>query len=253
MRFIWPIAHYTLLEAVRGRLLVIAAVVAAGAFGLAAFIAQIAITEHSAVAVTIIAAVLRVGAVFLLTTFVVTSVVREFGDKGVELLLAYPMPRGAYVMGKYFGYAAAGALLALIVSLPLFFLAPPRLVAAWTLSLAVELAMLAAVGLFCVLSLTHVVAATAAVAAFYVLARALDAIQIIAASVGPADGWGGRIMDWTLAALALVMPRLDRMTQAAWLVDAVPASVLASGLGYTALFAALVLAASLFDFHRHHF
>lgn len=253
MRFVWPIAHYTLLEAVRGRLLLIAALLAIGALGLAGFLGQVAITETAAVSVTIIAALLRASAVFLLITFVVTSIVRESGDKGTELLLAHPLPRWAYVVGKFAGYVAAGVLVALIVALPLYLFAAPANVAGWTVSLAAELALLAAVSLFCVLSLKHVVAAIAAVAGFYVLARALDGVQIVAAGAGPTTTVGGRIADLLLEALALVLPRLDRMTEAAWLVSSVPVSALGMALVQAAVFTAVVLAASLFDFHRHSF
>lgn len=253
MRFVWPIACYTLLEAVRGRLLLIAGLFAGVAVALAGFLAQIAITETAQVQSVIIAALLRIGTAFLLTTFVVTSMVREFGDKGVELLLAQPLPRWAYVAGKYSGYAAAATLVSIIAALPLLLYAPPAHVLAWTVSLAGEAMLVAAVSLFCVLSLTHVVAATAAVAAFYVLARSVDAIRILATTAGTPDDFLGRSIDGVLGALSLLVPRLDRLTQAGWLAEGASFDVVTSGLLQMAVFTAFILLASLFDFHRQNF
>lgn len=253
MRFVWPIARCTLLEAVRGRLLAIVALAAAAALGVAAFLSQVAITEAAQVQSAIIAAGLRICAVFLLTSFVVTSVVREYADKGVELMLAQPMPRWAYLAGKFAGYAAAGVAVALIAALPLFALAPADRVLAWSLSLAAELLVMAAVSLFCVLSLTHVVAAMAAVGAFYVLARAIDGIRIIAAGAAHPESLTDRVANGFIEGLALVLPPLGRMTEASWLTDAVPAGAIGLALGQAGLYIALVLAAALFDLHRQNF
>ena len=72
---------------------------------------------------------LRVASVFLVATFVITSMVREASDKGLELLLALPMPRAVYLAGKLAGfgiltvmdiesYAARAALDRVILQLP---------------------------------------------------------------------------------------------------------------------------------------
>jgi hypothetical protein len=253
MRFVWPIAYCTLLEALRGRLLAIVAAVAAAALGVAAFLSQVAITEAAQVQAAIISAVLRLCAVFLLTSFVVSSMVREFADKGVELLLSQPMPRWAYLFGKYAGYASTAVGVAFISSLPLLLVAPGERVLAWGTSLAAELLVVAAVSLFCVLSLSHVVAAMAAVAGFYVLSRAMDGIQIIATSGGPPDGLADRVSAGVVDALALVLPSFGRMTEAAWLTDTIPAGAVTMALVQSALYVSLILAASLFDLHRQNF
>ncbi len=75
-----PIAWFTVLESVRSRTLVLAVWIAVAALALALFVGQLALTEAAQTQSAIIAAVLRVCAVFLLATFVVSSVAREHAD-----------------------------------------------------------------------------------------------------------------------------------------------------------------------------
>lgn len=251
IRAIAPIARMTVLEALRSRLFWLLGAAVLASFGLAAFLQQVALIEAREIQATIIAALARACGVFLVATFVVTSVVREFNDKVIDLMLAQPLPRWAYLLGKFAGFFVAAALVALALSLPLLFFAAPARVGMWTLSLACELLLVAAVSLFCVLTLTHVVPALATVFGFYVLARSIAAMQIIAATA-PSAALSDRIADWLVHGIALLLPRLDLMTQSAWLVDAAPAN-LGHALLQTAIYATLIIAAALFDFQRKNF
>jgi hypothetical protein len=122
------------------------------------------------------------------------------------------------------------------------------------LSLACELVILAAMSLFCVITLTHVVPALATVLGFYVLARSIAAIQIIAAGSGSSAAWTDRIADWIVQAIALLLPRFDLMTRAEWLVGAAPGlGTLASVVGQTAVYTVLLIAAAQFDLQRQNF
>ena|SRR5260221_64158 len=105
MGIIISLARMTLLEAVRNRLVWLAAAVALTAFGLAQFLNQVAITESREIQSALLAAFLRVAAVFIAAAFVITSMVREWGDKVTELLLSLPAPRSFYFFGKFAGYA----------------------------------------------------------------------------------------------------------------------------------------------------
>ena len=112
MRMLLPsftIARYTLLEALRSRLPWLFVLVACACAGLAGFLQQLALTESGAVQTSLLAAALRLASVFLLATFIITSMAREAADRGLELLLALPMPRAAYLLGKLLGYAALRA------------------------------------------------------------------------------------------------------------------------------------------------
>jgi hypothetical protein len=119
------------------------------------------------------------------------------------------------------------------------------------LSLACELVIVTAMSLFCVITLTHVVPALAAVLGFYVLARSIAAVQIIAAGAGTSMVWTDRAATWIVQAIALILPRLDEMTQASWLVAAPPTTgAISALLVQTAVYTALLVAAAQFDFHR---
>jgi ABC-type Na+ efflux pump permease subunit len=245
------IARATLLEALRSRMLWLIGVLLLVAAASAVFLQQVALVETARMQAAIIAALLRGCAGFLVAAFVVMSMVREFNDKVLELMLAQPWPRAVYLFGKFVGFSAAAVALAAIVSVPLAFFAPVPRVAAWGLSLACELVILASMSLFCVITLTHVVPALAAVAGFYVLGRSMAAIEIIARAAETSQAWADRIANWLVQGVAAILPRFDLMTQSAWLVDAPPsAAAIGSVLAQTAIYAALLVTAAQFDLHR---
>ncbi len=251
MNYIAGIARITIIEAYRSRMLAIGLAIAAAGFGAALFLGEIAITEVAQVQSTIVAALVRLGAVFLLIAFVVSSMVREYQDQIVAFTLAQPMPRYTYVLGKLTGFFAVAVVLAVLASLPLAAFAPTPRVLWWGGSLALELFIVAAASLFCVITLTHFVAAFAAVSAFYVLARSLDAIQIIAGSFSNSRSLADQVLTTFVSILATLMPHLDQMTRASWLTDpAAVAAELLPALVQAPIYVALLLAATLFDFHR---
>ena len=110
MRAAATIARYTLLEALRNRLLWLLLILALGAVAVSGFLNALALTESRQLQAALLGAVLRLAAVFLIATFVVTSMAREASDKGLELLLALPVPRAVYLFGKLAGYAALAVL-----------------------------------------------------------------------------------------------------------------------------------------------
>jgi len=110
---------------------------------------------------------------------------------------------------------------------------------------------MAAVSLFCVLTFTNVVTALSAAAGFYILARSIDALQIIAAAAEHTEALAPRIADWFMQGLALLMPRLDQMTQTGWLIDTAPdPGALLRVLAQTVIYVVLILGAALFDLYR---
>ena len=111
------IAYYTLLEALRNRLVWLVVAVALAALGMSGFLAGLALTESVAVQASLVAAFARLAAVFILATFVVTSMAREISDKGLELVLALALPRAAYLTGKLCGYGVIALLPALLFAL----------------------------------------------------------------------------------------------------------------------------------------
>ncbi len=253
MTSIAPIAWATLLEATRSRIPWLVAVLLALSLGIAAFLGQVTIIEGAETQVTIVAALLRGAAVFLTAAFVVMSMVRESNDKVLELMLAQPWPRAVYLLGKFVGFSTAAVLLAIVLTVPVAWLAPGPGAPVWGLSLACELIIVTAMSLFCVITLTHVVPALAAVLGFYVLARSIAALQVIATAAEASTAWTDRAANWIVDAIALVLPRLDQMTQASWLIAAPPAGAITNVLLQTGVYTLLLVAAAQFDLHRQNF
>lgn len=255
MGIVTSLARVTLLEAVRNRLLWLVAAIIVIAFGFAQFLNQVAITETREIQAALLAAFLRVAAVFVVVTFAITSTVREFNDKVTELLLSLPARRASYFLGKFAGYALISVALALLCALPLALFAHPGGLAAWTVSLVCELLILTAVSLFCVLSLTQVVPAFAAVAGFYLLSRSMAAMQLIATPALQDPTVTDRVISAIVKLIALALPALERMTQTDWLLEnsAPSAAALGAILGQTAIYIVLIGAAALFDLYRKNF
>lgn len=245
------IASYTLLEALRNRLIWLFALAAVAAVGLAGFLDELALTESRQVQAALLAAALRLAAVFLMATFVVTSMVREANDKGLELLLALPMPRAAYLFGKLGGFAVLALLPALLFGgLGLFF-APFAQAALWSLSLLCELWIVAAFSLLCALSFNQVMPALAASGGFYLLARGIGGLQLIGHGRFTSHSAAQRAMSAGIDLIAAVLPGLDGFTRTDWLLyHSGDGAALLALLAQTALYVSLTTAAALFDLYR---
>jgi len=266
---ILTIGRFTLLEALRTRLPWLVLALLAGLLLLSLFVQQVAITETHRLQMGFLAAGARLGTVFVLTLHVAASMVREFNDKGVDLLLSLDLPRAGYYLGKLAGYVgialvmaalttAALALPSLLTSalalagLALAPIAPPPDLMLWGLSLACELTLIASLTLFCVITFAQLMPAVSFVAAFYLLARSLAAMRLLAGSqlLDP-NGFSARASTWVVDALALLLPDLSRFTGTAWLLDG---SGDAAALGFvaaqTAVYASLLALAGLFDLYR---
>ncbi len=255
MSFILTVAGTTVLEAMRNRLAWLAAAVVGVSLALAQFLNQVAIAESLQIQLALLAALLRVAAVFIVATFVITSMVREANDKVTELLLSQPVPRSIYFLAKFAGYALVAAVLAVGFALPLALFAHTPGVLIWAASLMCELMIVASVSLFCVVSLTQVLSAFAATAGFYLLSRSMAAMQVIAsASVANEHTVADAVITAVVNAIALILPGIDRMTRTDWLLGAAPGAGEALDLlGQSVLYVVLISSATLFDLHRKNF
>jgi hypothetical protein len=251
-RQIVTIARFTLLEAWRTRLPWLFVIVLGLILGAAYFIQQLAIIESARLQITFSAAATRFAAVFVLCLHILTSMVREFNDKGLELTLSFDLPRSHYILGRLSGFALIALLVALIAIVPQLLLAPLAAALQWGLSLALELAIMTALSLFCIVTFTQLMPAASFVFGFYLLARALTAIRLMSDTpIAGGHTWSHQVISWLVDALALVLPALDRFTQSDWLVDST-ASWLTLGANavQAMLYIVLLGAAAMFDFYR---
>lgn len=245
------ISRFVLLEARRSGLPWLVAGSIAASLGLAAFLSQVAVTESLALQAAIVAALLRACAVFLVAFQVITSTQREYDDKGLELMLSLPLSRHVYYLGRLAGYAACGAAISVCFALPLLLWSPPQAVLLWALSLCAEAAMVAAAAMFFSVVLVQFVPAAAATAGLYLLARSISAIQAIAGGPLAEPSLPQQLARWSVDAVALLLPRLDTVTRTDWLLYGPPApGHYATAIAGLAVYALLLTAAGLFDFHR---
>lgn len=252
-----PSANLTqlvLLEARRGALPWLAAGGVLACLLVAAFVSQVALTESRALQLALVAALGRACAVFLIAAHVATSVARELNDKGFELMLSLPLPRSRQYLERLAGFAACGAALAAVFAAPLLLWAPPYAVALWAASLALECALVGAAALFFAVSLGQLIAALAATAGLYLLARSVAAFQAISSGPLADASLAHAIARWGVEGVALLLPRLDAVTRTEWLLYAAPEPrVYLTALAGLVVYGALVTAAGLFDFQRESF
>lgn len=244
------LARSVLLEARRGGLPWLAAASLALGIAAAAFLSQVALTETLALQLAVLAALLRAAAVFLVAAQVTSATLREIQDKGLELMLSLPLSRSTHYLGRLAGFAACGALLSVLFGLVVLFWAPPAQAVLWAVSLAFETALVAAAALFFAMTLSSVVAALAATAGLYLLARAMPAIQALAARPLAEETWAGWLARHAVDALAFVLPRVDVATRTDWLVYGVSTNEVLTALAGLLLYIVLLTAAGLIDFHR---
>ena len=246
------IAAYTFLEAVRNRLLWLVIGFMVVAFSLAEFLGEVAITETIQFQSAFLGATLRGFAVFMVSLFVITSMVREFNDKGLELVLSLPIPRASYFLGKLAGFSLLAALTSLLCSLCLLLYAPVSQVALWGVSLTLELLIVTAFSLLCLFTFSHVTLALSVLMGFYLLSRTIGAIQLM--GTGPladTSSLSQQVINVFLDSLAFVLPELHNFTVSQWLVyhtGGWPALVPLAG--QSLIYVGLISGAALFDLYR---
>ena len=249
---ITTIGRYTAFEALRTRVPATALLTLCLLLGASLFIRELAVTESARFQTGFYAAAARLCAVFIAALYVLSSISREFNDKGLEMLLALDVPRSHYICGKLAGFMLVALALAVILALPLWLLAPAPAVWLWTASLAIELALVAALSLFCIVTFSQLLPAAGFVAAFYLLARSLTAMRLMSANpVAGQDTLSHQATRALVEGLGYLMPALDRWTETAWLVNAAPdPSVLLAVVAQGGIYMVLLATATLFDFYR---
>ncbi len=247
------IAAYTLLEGMRNRLAWLVLGIIVAVFGLSEFIAEVAITETVEFQSAFLGATLRGFSVFMVSLFVITSMVRELNDKGLDLVLSLPIPRASYFLGKLLGFSFLSAATALLCSLLLLLYVPPEQVLIWGISLACELLIVTAFSLLCLFTFSHVTLALSVVMAFYVLARTISALQLIGG--GPlieGTSLSQQVINAFMASLAFVLPELHNFTVSEWLVYHTGQwGALLAIIGQSAIYVLLLCGAALFDLYRN--
>lgn len=244
-------ASYTVREMVNNRLIWLAFAFAIIGLALASFVAEVAITEHLEVQLVFIAAAYRFCAIFVMMVFVVSTIVREFNDKCLELYLSMPISRLIYFTGKCLGFAACGLVLSLIFSLTLLLYADAKEVLIWGISLTLELAIVSVFAFFATLTFNQQITSSVFITFFfYLLSRMTDTIILISQAQILPETLGNNIIEFMLKTLFTVLPHLASFTRTDWLLYGADVGVLSSLLGQTAIYCALLGGMAMWDFSR---
>jgi len=252
---ILTIARYTIIESLRNRLLLLTFLVVGISFALVEFIGDLAITEHRVTQVAILAAFLRISAVVMVTLFVVSSTVRELQDKTLEMILAMPIRRGNYYLGKLIGYFYIALLVSVIFSVLLLLYADAEQVFIWMTSLFLELTLVVALSLVMLFTFNQVPSALTAVFIIYGASRIVTSIFLMAKfPIIAHTSMAQQFMDAIIELMTWLLPDLHRFTQTEWLTyNTAEWGMLLPLFGQTMVYLIFLSFISLFDFYRKNF
>jgi len=245
-------AQFTMREAVKNRIVWIAATIAVAGLGLGSFLTEVAVTEGEQIQLTLLAATYRFSAVFIMMIFVISTIVREFNDKCMDIYLSLPITRLSFFFGKSCGFFACALFMAAMFGAFLMLFGEFANVLVWSLSLWMELMVVSLISFFCVLTFNQQIPPALSVTFFiYLLCRSLDSIELISESFVLPTSIGNLLFEYLIDGLVLVLPNLARFTRAEWLVIELPAP---AEIGLVALQAAvycgLIGALAMIDFRR---
>jgi Cu-processing system permease protein len=227
----------------------------AAAGGIGIFAEALAVTESVEIRLTLQGAATRFLVVTAFALLLIVNTVRDANDGVLDFVLARPVARWQWWLGKFLSCTLVAVLSAGVSALPLLAGAAPVSVIAWAGSLACELVVMAAAALTFALGLRQVTLAFAATMAFYLLCRTMQSLVLLSRDALLDTG---TLLHSALGAmlrgLALLLPDLGRYTQSAWLVGTGPgAGELAFILLQTLLGASLLALLGIIDFsaRRH--
>jgi len=245
------VAVMTFREAVRDRILYLLLAFALIMIAAARFLALLTVgSEARIVADTGLAAIAFFGV--LTAIFVGVSLIsKEIEQRTAYTVLARPMGRGTFVVGKYLGLLMTLWVNAGIMSLGFILLLTlrgepilPVLPALWLI--AVELAVVTALALFFSSVATSSIIGVLFTLGLYAAGHLVWSFPLLAQRLGP--GWGQRMV----MGVYYILPNLDRFNVRALVIhgDPVPAGFVALQTAYGAGWAVLLLLAAARAFGR---
>lgn len=253
MRKILAIISFTFLDALRGRLFVLSFIVMLILTASSLFLHELAITDSRRVQLGFLAPALRFSSMFIIAAFIISTLQREFNERGATLILALDLSRAQFVAGKILGFIGVAGVVALFFSLPILLMADGLSGLVWAASLIFEAAIIATFAVFCASSLRSMTAALVLTLSFYFLAKTIAVLQLISHASLLATNHLHRYMNGALDLLALILPRLDKFAQTSWLVDAGATFTFTPLAVQTVIFVALISSATMIDVYRKNF
>lgn len=225
-----PLVRFVLTAAFRDKLLTTLLLMVAAGAGVSIFLGGATVTEKASFALVFGAGGLRFLGVVGIVLFCCFYVRRCFETKEVEFLLSRPISRMSFLLSHGTAFILLAAGVSLLISTAVFFLGKPQLdgFLLWSLSFAVECAVMAVAALFFSMVLSSAAGSALATLGLYVLARLTGMLLGIAGQ--PPEGPVFAVLNNAMEAISVLIPRLDLMGQTSWLVYGVEG---AGGIGFS--------------------
>ncbi|MBV8939738.1 MAG: hypothetical protein JO089_07880 [Alphaproteobacteria bacterium] len=251
----WTSIRYIFLCALRDRLFtgLIAGIVIASL--VAAMLGSAAVLEEKEMKLAFAAAASRLMVAVGVTVFVCFQLRSAFDSREIDVMLSRPISRPQLALAFWMGFSAVATLIAMPVALALFLITPMSWSGffSWMASLVLESWLVVALALFAALTLNSAVASVLATLGFYVLSRMM-AFFVMTASTIAITGPLVSACRYALAAISMIMLRLDFFAKTEWLIYGLSAPSEAALFVVQALiFLPLLLAACVVDFQRKQF
>jgi len=253
------IFNFTLLEVLRTRLWLFALGVVGVIYLVSEFSASLAITESLQYSVITYATIIRLAAVFIVTLFVSSSIIREFDDAVFDLIISRPVSRTTWYLSKQLGYFVLAILLSVICVVPLMYLGASQL-ALWWVSFFAELCLVAAASIAFAITLRNTTMTITAVLSFYILSRIANALVLMSGRAAEEIAQPVNILIANMVrGLAYLLPNLDRFGDPDWLLISNAQAILSNAslsgdlfyvLMQTLIYCVLLSSVGLFDLHR---
>ena len=238
------LATHTWLEAWNARLPSMLVVLVALGAGLQWFVNAVTMIEHTDAALAIAAPVLRLGVIIMLAAMITSQIGREFGERRIEMLLAAPISRLTWVLGRFLGAAMISAACAISAGAALAWQAPPAAVAAWTFTFWLELLLVGTLAITVTVALKRPAMSLLAVMLLYVAGRVIAVIDRLAQS-GISELASGGMAEVLTGLLARLLPQTALFAPTNWLLTAeLPAAMgwgIAQAAGQYAIYFVLLL------------
>lgn len=255
MKFIILI-QYILKAAIRDKLLLGLALLLLMSVALSMFMGSAAVTEQDQFAAVFAAGSIRLLNAIGLILFIVFFIRRSFEMRDIEFMLSRPIGRMKLVLSYSAGFSVIAALLGVLSGLCVIAMSPHLFSDGhilWTLSLVVENIILVNVALFFSMILTSAASCAFACLGYYVLARM--SAELLGVVASGKNIFNSEWLEFGLQTIsALMLPRLDLLTQTSWLIYGPEEAVgLLFVLAQGAIYTALAISAALLDMRYRQF
>jgi len=247
--------RYILITALRDWLFIGLVVGVLFATAISATLGGTAFLEEKEMTITFAAGASRLILMIGLIVFVCFHIRNAFDTKEIDVILSRPISRANLVIAYWLGFSFVAFLLTLPVIAIVALIGVPDWMgfAGWAVSLVLETFLVVALALFSAFTLRSAVTAVLACMGFYVLSRMM-AFFVITAQSPMFNDKKFIGLRFALEGISTVVPRLDFFAKTEWLsYGFTTSSEWMVFIAQAAIFAPLLLLASIVDFKRKQF